>query len=193
MLQRRLQIRDRDIGGKLPGKQIAADAGHQQQQHDGDDTDEDIGDHQPMAQPPHEMPPGPTEGKPQATECENRRYERRPATQLRSWRGAGDPAQSDEEHTQSTQPKRGAAPLGAWAERPPGPTKGKPQGTECENRRYERRPATQLRSCHRTGDPAQSDHEAPQPANPQRGAAQLAAARSVRIAPALAALNSASL
>jgi hypothetical protein len=34
---------------------------------------------------------------------------------------------------------------------PRGPTEGKPAGTECENNRNERRPATPLRSCSRTG------------------------------------------
>ena len=62
--------------------------------------------------------PGPTEGKPQGTECENNSNERRPATQLRSCGRTGDPAQNDEEDAQSDKPQRSATQLGAWAEGP---------------------------------------------------------------------------
>src|ERR1035441_4163806 len=81
MQRYRLQIRDRDIRDKLAGKQKAGHAGEKQQKHDRNNAYENIGHDQPMAQPPHDQPVCPTEGKPKRAECEDESKERRKAAQ----------------------------------------------------------------------------------------------------------------
>ncbi len=55
MVQLRLQIGHGDIGGELPGEQVPGQQGHHHQQDDRNDSDENVGDDQPVAQPPHQM------------------------------------------------------------------------------------------------------------------------------------------
>ena len=61
VLQFGLQIGKCDVGGELAGEEISRQQPHRNQQKNGDDADEDVGDDQPVAQTPHQLPPDPAE------------------------------------------------------------------------------------------------------------------------------------